>query len=529
VVASRWLVVALSICARVAWSQGVGSAGSAANPDTDPVDDEDSAAGSANTLVAPGEAKARAVWLKDKLAAAISSRPTLAKAKIGVAVAEVSAGSGANSQLFAHEADKGMGIASATKLLTSVAALGTLGGGYRWRTAAYVDDLDDATGVVKGDLYVRGRGDPSLSVADLRALAADVAARGVRQVDGQLVVDATYFDTAIEPPHYAEQPKERAGFRAPVASFGVARSAVTVTVIGEPGANAKVELDPDAGEYVRVAKSEVKTVKDGRTKIKIDAKPKADHLDIEVSGQIRLAGGSYDTRKRIDDPARFAAEVFRKALADKGVRIARHAIGSATVPATAKLIASHDSAPLAMIVREMNKLSDNYVAESVLKTLGAETRATPGPASWADGVAAVQAYLGKIGLPAGSYRADNGSGLFGASEVSAQQLVTLLRAAWKDWRIGPDLVASLPVGGVDGTLAKRWHGHKAKGLVRAKTGTLDKVTALTGFVGVDAGHMLAFAIIVNEIPAGQRGVSRAMADDMVDAMIAYLEAGSASR
>jgi D-alanyl-D-alanine carboxypeptidase/D-alanyl-D-alanine-endopeptidase (penicillin-binding protein 4) len=466
------------------------------------------------------------VWLKDKLAAAISAHPTLAKAKIGVAVAEIGGG-----ELFAHEADKGMAIASATKLLTSVAALGTLGGGYRWRTAVYVDDLDDATGKVKGDLYVRGRGDPSLSVADLRALAADVAARGVRQVDGQLVVDATYFDTAIEPPHYAEQPKERAGFRAPVASFGVARSAVTVTVTGEPGANAKVELDPDAGEYVRIAKAEVKTVKDGRTKLKIDAKPKADHLDIEVTGQIRLAGGSYDTRKRVDDPTRFAAEVFRKALADKGVHISRHAIGSATVPATAKLIASHDSAPLAMIVREMNKLSDNYVAESVLKTLGAETHTTLAsqpakPASWADGIAAVQAYLGKIGIPAGSYRADNGSGLFGASEVSPQQLVTLLRAGFKDWRIGPDLVASLPVGGVDGTLAKRWHGRKAKGLVRAKTGTLDKVTALAGFVGVDAGHMLAFAIVVNEIPAGQKGVSRAMADDMVEAMVAYLEAGA---
>jgi D-alanyl-D-alanine carboxypeptidase/D-alanyl-D-alanine-endopeptidase (penicillin-binding protein 4) len=165
----------------------------------------------------------------------------------------------------------------------------------------------------------------------------------------------------------------------------------------------------------------------------------------------------------------------------------------------------------------------------VLKTLGAETRTTTAPATWADGTSAVQAYLGKLGIAAGSYRADNGSGLFGASEVSAHQLVTILEAAHKDYRIWPDLVASLPVGGVDGTLAKRWHGHPAKGRVRAKTGTLDRVTSLAGFVGVDAGHPLAFAIVVNDIPAGQRGASRAMADDMVDAMIAYLEASAPTR
>jgi D-alanyl-D-alanine carboxypeptidase/D-alanyl-D-alanine-endopeptidase (penicillin-binding protein 4) len=208
------------------------------------------------------------------------------------------------------------------------------------------------------------------------------------------------------------------------------------------------------------------------------------------------------------------------------VKIAKRGVGSGAIPQAAKLIATHESAPLAMIVRDMNKQSDNYFAESVLKTLGAESRTTPGPGTWADGTAAVKAALAKIGLPPGSYRADNGSGLFGASEVSAHQVVTLLRAAHKDYRIGPDLVASLPVGGVDGTLAKRWNKHAARGRVRAKTGTLDKVTTLAGFVGVDAGHPLAFAIIVNDIPAGQRPTSRAMADDMVDAMVAYLEAAS---
>jgi D-alanyl-D-alanine carboxypeptidase/D-alanyl-D-alanine-endopeptidase (penicillin-binding protein 4) len=447
-------------------------------------------------------------------------KPALAKAKIAVEVVDLATG----AELFSHDADAGMNLASNAKLLTSVTALGTLGGGFRWRTAIYVDDLDDKTGEVKGNLYVRGRGDPTLSAADLRALAEEVAARGVRSVHGQLVLDTTYFDGDAEPPHYADQPNERAGYRAPVASFGVARSAVAVIIDPEPGRAANVRLEPDAGEYVRLVKDDVKTVADGRTRIRVEAKPKRDRLEIEVTGQLRTADGSYDKRLRVDDPGRFAAEVLRRELVKHGVAVGRLAVASARVPETAKLVAAHDSAPLALVLREMNKLSDNYVAESLLKTLGAETRATPGPATWADGTAAVKAYLGKLGIQPGTYRADNGSGLYGASEVSARQIVTLLRAANGDYRIGPDLVASLPVGGQDGTLAKRWHGRPAAGRVRAKTGTLDKVTTLAGFVGVDGGHLLAFAIFVNDIPAGQRNPSRAMADEMIETLVAYLEA-----
>ncbi|MDB4957575.1 MAG: D-alanyl-D-alaninecarboxypeptidase/D-alanyl-D-al anine-endopeptidase [Myxococcales bacterium] len=493
------------------------SAGSAAG--SDDTDEEDATAGSAKALVAPKGGKERGDWLRDHLAAAIKGKPTLAKAKIGVVVTDLATG----TELYAHDADQGMNLASTTKLLTTVAALATLGSGFRWRTAVYVDDLDEATGVVKGNVYVHGHGDPTLSAENLHELAVEVAAHGVRKVQGQLVVDATYFDGDVEPPHYAEQKQESAGFRAPVAGFGVARSAVTVVVTAEPGGAAKVTLQPVAGDYVKLAKAQVGTIASGRTRIRVDAKSKKDHLELEVSGEIRAIDGSYEVRKRIDEPARFAAEVFRKALAESGVKIAKRGIGIAPVPALAKLVAAHDSAPLALVVREMNKLSDNYVAEVVLKTLGAETRLATAPATWADGVAAVRAYLAKIGIAAGTYRADNGSGLFGATEVSAHQVMTLLRAAHADYRVGPDLVASLPTGGVDGTLAKRWQGHPARGRVRAKTGTLDKVITLAGFVGVDSGHPLGFAIFVNEIPPGQRAPARAMADEMIDAMVAYLE------
>jgi D-alanyl-D-alanine carboxypeptidase/D-alanyl-D-alanine-endopeptidase (penicillin-binding protein 4) len=511
-------VAAHSLPAR---SQRSGSGSEAPTPaeSAEPADDEGSGAGSAGALVAPRDPKARAAWLQDRMAAAIAARPALAKARIAFAARDLSTG----QDLVSHDPDRGMTIASNAKLLTSVATLLGLGGGFRWRTAVLAAPPDDK-GAVEGDLYLRGRGDPTLSVAALEQLAADVAGRGVREVSGRLVLDTTYFDGAIEPPHFDEQPKERAAFRAPIASLGVSRGSITISVVAEPGGGgARVEIEP-ASEYVRLAKTEVTTVDKGRTRLRVEQRARSGGVELDITGQIHAGEGTWELRRRLDDPARVAAEVFRKALADRGVRLRSRAIGSGAVPATAKLLAFHDSAPLSDVLRLVNKHSDNYIAESMLKTLGAETKVTPGPATWADGLAAMQAQLARIGLPPGSYRCENGSGLFGSTAVSPKQLLALLAAAHRDYRIGPDLVASLPVGGQDGTLARRWAGRPAMGRVRAKTGTLDKVSSLAGYIGVDGGHLLAFAILANDIPQGQRGHVRAMVDEMVEALAAYLGA-----
>ena len=507
-------------------AQSQGSATGSGSAATESDDEEGGGSGSGSALVAPKDPKERGKWLTDKLDAAITARPLLsARAKIGVAIYDLETG----SELYSHDGDKGLSLASNAKLLTTVAALGTLGGGFRWRTAVFIDDksLDETTGIVKGNLYVRGRGDPTLTVSDLQQIATEIAARGVRKIEGNLVIDDSYFDGVVDPPHFNEQPKERAYFRAPIASFCVNRSFFTVHVIGQPGGTAKVWLDPDVGEHIKLTKQQVTSVVLGRSRIKVDIKPKKDVLEVEVSGQIRLADGHWWAKRRVDDPIRFAAEAFRGALAGEGIAIARKSYITGAVPLNAKPLVAHDSVAMSSVIREMNKSSDNYFAETVLKTLGAESRATPAPASWADGHAAVQAFLAKLGLPPGTYRSDNGSGLFNASEVSAKQMVTLLRGAHADYRIGPDLAASLPIGGMDGTLAKRFKNSPAKGRVRAKTGTLASVATLAGYAGVDSKHPVAFAIFVNDIPTGQKPAARAMADDMLDAVVAYLEAANA--
>ena len=481
-------------------------------------DDDDGSAATGSALVAPRDAAARQAWLRDRFAAAIATRPAVARAKIGFQVVDLATG----KVVASREPNRGLNLASNAKLLTSAAALAGLGNGFRWRTAVFCSPPDD-TGAVSGDLYIRGRGDPVLSVDGLRALAHEVAARGVRRVEGRLVVDAGYFDAATEPPHFAEQPGEPAAFRAPIASFAVARSAYTVVVMPEPGGAAKLTIEPALPDYLKLAKTEVATIALGRTRLRLDATTIDGALELRVTGQIRNAAGTWDLRRRVDDPARFAAEVFKRALSDYGIKLGKPTIGYAPVPVNLKTIAVHDSPTLGDVLRSMNKHSDNNVAESVLKTLGAELKATPGAATWSDAITALRAQLARLGMT-GGYRSDNGSGLFASTEVSPKQLVDVLVAAHKDYRIGPDLVASLPIAGSDGTLAKRWQGHPAQGRVRAKTGTLDKVSTLAGYVGVDGNHLLAFAILVNDVPGGQRAVVRAMVDDMVDSLAAYLDA-----
>lgn len=524
------LLVLASIDASTALSQpsaGAGSpaagsaAGSGSGAPEAAADDEDADAGrAAKPLVAPTDPRARVTWLRERVAAAIAAQPKLGKARITVHAVDLLTG----NELVAKEADRGMSLASNAKLLTSATALATLGGGFRWRTSVFGAEPDDK-GAVAGDLYVKGRGDPLLGRAELEALAAEVVARGVRSVD-RLVVDASYFDDVVEPPRFDDQKLETAAFRATVAAFGVARSALTVVVVPEPSGPATVTLEPEPESYVKLVTRDVTSIAKGRTRLKVELKAKPDHLEVTVSGQIRRGEGSWEIRKRVPDPVRFAGEVFRKALIDRGVKVKSKTIARGTVPApgpgAVKLLAVHDSAPLTEVLRHMNKLSDNYLAESVLKTIGAETRATPGPATWEDGRAAVRGYLAKLGMPPAGYRAENGSGLFDATEVSAKQMTTMLTAAYKDFRVGPDLLASLPVGGIDGTLARRWHGRAARGRVRAKTGTLDKVVTLAGYLAIDSQHAIDFAVLVNDIPPGQRGSARTAVDEIVDALIAYL-------
>jgi D-alanyl-D-alanine carboxypeptidase/D-alanyl-D-alanine-endopeptidase (penicillin-binding protein 4) len=503
-----------------------------AGPADDPsivMDDPDEVDGDASLApVAPGPAvpsdpAARDGWLVDRLTEA-ATNPALGGSRVGAVVVDVATG----KTLWTRDPDGRYNLASNAKLFTAVTALARLGTGFRWLTTALVetDAFDPVTGAIAGDLYLKGRGDPTLTAADLDQLANDLRAIGVRSIRGGVVLDRDYLDGVDEPPHFDEQPKERAGFRAPIASFMVSGNAVTVVVEPDPAGDgsARVAVVPEAPEYVRLVQADVLTVLDGRSRLRVDTVERRDHVELRVTGQVRADAGPAYVRRRIADPVRFADELARRALANHGIRIGRKRLQLGATPSTARVLAVHESAPLGDIVRQMTKSSNNTIAEAVLKTIGAETRATPGPATWDDGLAAVRSHVTDTCQIGGAIRIENGSGLFGSTDATPAQVVQLLQCAHRDYRVGPDLTAALPIAGVDGTLARRLALSPARGRIRAKTGTLATVTTIAGFAAVDGSRELAFAILVNDIPARARGQARAMQDAMLDAMIAYLDA-----
>ena len=169
---------------------------------------------------------------------------------------------------------------------------------------------------------------------------------------------------------------------------------------------------------------------------------------------------------------------------------------SGVVPQTALLIQSYDSPELGEIIRDMNKISSNFIAEMVVKTLGAELKGTPG--SWPKGLEVAEDLLAELGIPRGTYVLKNGSGLNDTNRFTARQLATLLQAVWRRFPVASEFVSSLGIAARDGTMRLRMEGTDAAGRLRAKTGTLERVTALSGYVQSLGGERFVFSVLVND-------------------------------
>lgn len=206
---------------------------------------------------------------------------------------------------------------------------------------------------------------------------------------------------------------------------------------------------------------------------------------------LTVARGAY-RGKTSRNPALAAASLFRQALEDAGVAVGKRTrTGVLTEESFA--LAAHTSEPLSSIVATMDGESDNFIAEILLKELGAQER---GSGSTAAGAAVVRQALGQAGVPLAGVRIADGSGLSELDRLTADALVALLRAAWADPQVRPAFVASLAVAGTSGTLERRLREAPARGRVRAKTGTTNRASALTGFVG----RRYAFSVIYNGSP-----------------------------
>lgn len=428
---------------------------------------------------------------------------------VGVAIVDV----GTGELLAAHSEHKPLNPASNAKLLTAAAALAVLGPNHKYVTALY----GVQKGANVGTLTLRGTGDPSLTTADVWELARGLKDAGVKRVDGDIVVDQRFFDEQFVPPAYDQQPSEWAPFRANVSAVALNENTVTMTVRpGAKGGAALVSFDPPG--FVDVDGS-VKTAESSAAQsITLNLAPAGTRLKASVGGSIPENAKAMSFTKRADNPTLLAGYALKALLTQNGITVGGDV--KAGEGGKGGALSSHTSKPLSTLLYELGKVSDNFYAEMVFKSLALERKGRPAKAGNAAEI--VTKFLEETGAYEEGDVVKNGSGLFDANRTTAATFAKVLRTAYRDPTYGNEYVAQLAIGGADGTLRSRFKNAKQKMVVRAKTGTLEGAASLSGYVLAPAGRApIAFSILVNGV-AGKVGDARQAMDKCVNQIIEHL-------
>ena len=445
-------------------------------------------------------------------------------ATVGVCVQAL----GTGRVLYSRNAAAMLIPASNQKILTAATALRELGADYRFETALMAVDAQDARdGTLDRGLILRGGGDPTLGSAlageepleQFEAWADALLAMGVRRVGGGLVVDDTLLDRRHIHPDWPEGQLWRK-YCAPVSAASLGENCVTVTV--KPGARAGdpavVTLFP-AVPFLK-ASNRCKTRQKSHT---IWFAREADSLIITVGGSVRLGSSGYAGRVAVPHPALFTGAALAQVLEAKGIAL-EGAVRLAGAADLARREGWHALAvrhtPLDRVLPLMLAWSQNMYAEHVIKAVGARG-GTPG--SWQTGLARTAAMLAEQGFTAGSFELADGSGLSRRNRASAGLLCAVLVAQDRS-ESGKKLADMMGVAGVNGTLRKRLARAPYKGNVRAKTGYIRGVGALSGYANAKSGARVAFSILINDSsPPMPNWAMKEIEDRIVRAIVDHAE------
>jgi D-alanyl-D-alanine carboxypeptidase/D-alanyl-D-alanine-endopeptidase (penicillin-binding protein 4) len=418
---------------------------------------------------------------------------SLRGAQIGVAVSDLEAG----STLFESRADRSLIPASNQKLLIAAAALEHWGPTHRFETPVFIDGDLDEKGVLDGSLWIEGSGDPSLVSESLWKLAEEIRLAGIREIRGGIAVDSSYFDAQRFHPDW--EPVSARAYHAPIGAFAVNYSSFRIEVraaetLGRP---AVVSIAPRTA-YLHVD-SRVRTeARSGPLKIGVDTLPSGLGDRVQVHGVVAPNGEGKTYWRAVTQPEGYAASMLRTQLQAQGIAVAGPT-RSGRVPPSARELLRFQGESVAILVQRLSKFSNNFVAEQLTKLLGAAEAGPPG--TWEKGAAAISRWVETSGLPYRDVTVRDGSGLSARNRVSARALVGLLARVSERFEWGPEFLAALPLGGLDGTLEDRLNGEPIP--LRAKTGHLRRVSSLSGYVETLDGRRLAFAVLIN----GARGAA----------------------
>lgn len=479
-------------------------------------------------------------------------QPQFAAARIGARVIMAS-----GTEVLARDEDKLFTPASNMKLYTTAATLDAFGPDHRFKTSVYTTRRDIRNGTLRGDLILYGRGDPNISarfenpdgpgvngrtddfvpadrISGIEALADQIKAHGIRRIVGDVIGDDSYFATDGRGWGW-EWDDLQFYYGAPVSALTVNDNVVTFVVKPAPkaGMSPTITVRPQT-TYVRIV-NQATTAASGATRIGVN-RPLSTNT-VEFFGSIPARARDFEVNISIHDPAGFAATLLKEALARRGITVTGRV---RTLNATARVtqpfqesavteLASIQSQPLSVLLKVINKPSQNLHTEIMLRQLGVRfSQPVAPPASAVNGgtepvmalddygrpktsesfgIEAMKSFLQRAGIDPGSLSLRDGSGLARQDLVTPRATTQLLLfmathphfAVWRD---------SLPVAGVDGTLERRMRDTAAERNVRAKTGTLSYVHALSGYVYTKRGQMLIFSLMSNNYTNSGRDVTQ---------------------
>jgi len=403
--------------------------------------------------------------------------------------------------------------ASVMKLVTTLVSLQDLGPGYRFRTQVYADGPVDKKGRLKGNLYLKGEGDPAMTTEAFWRLLEDLRNTGLRRISGDLIIDNSYFD--VDPP-------ARGSFdRRPYRAYNVEPQATLVNfhatafkLYPDP-ANKRVRVLADPPMASLKITNAIKLVKNScrrrHRKINLQVIRTGPRPEVRFSGTYPVRCRPLEMLRAVADPTPYIFGVFKSLWQRSGGSIQGRG-HDGVVPEQARLLYTTHSRPLAEIIRTINKFSNNVMSRNLLLSLGA--RAFEPPGTLEKGRRAVQDWMLAHQIGANALQVENGAGLSRVARISALSLARLLLVGW-DSEFMPEFAASLPLAAIDGTLRKRFRQSDLEGHTHMKTGLLNGARAIAGYLQTRSGRRLVVVALQN-YPGVQNGGGTAVQDALLN-------------
>jgi len=431
--------------------------------------------------------------------------PAFSEAHWGVVIQSLKNG----EYLYVKNSHKNFIPASNMKLFTTAVALAKFGPEHRFKTKFYINGQVDENGVLQGDLIVMGTGDPTITgrnnrgenARPLEMWADSLIARNIRAIQGNIIGDDDYFEDETRGEGWAWD-YESDWYAAQISALSFNDNCMDIYIVPGDSLNApaKIIMIPET-DYVQI-NNKILTVRKGLEKdISFHRKPGTNQ--VEIRGALAINSPPRRDRFSIDNPTLFTVTIFKQVLEKRGISVAGKAYDIDDIAdysysqSPENMIFENNSAPLREIIDAINKMSQNLYAEILLRSLGAHFQ---GIGNAKNGIEVVKSFLKGIGIKTDQFLMYDGSGLSRLNMIAPIQIATLLKFM-KKHEHGKYFYDSLPVAGVDGTIINRMQQTAAQGNVRAKTGYVGHVRALSGYMITADDEELVFSIIANNYSA----------------------------